>query len=141
MTHALRVTEGSAAFRSLYAAIEREGERAGWLDLSALSSAPTAGEARDGGSGAGLDDDAWKAVAVEVGRTVAIKRRRGAPVLRDLMREHFSGCRVVLVRGEAALPLLRSHGEDWEIEDTGGESRRLTTSELVRALRSPRLGT
>ena len=77
LTHALRVTEGSAAFRSLCAAIEREGERAGWLDLSALASRSTRRGA-DGGLGAALDDGAWKAVGVEAGRSVAIKRRRGA---------------------------------------------------------------
>jgi|SRR5687767_9958663 len=129
LTHALRVTEGSAAFRSLCAAVEREGERAGWLDLSASA------------SGADLVDGVWKAVTVEAARTVAIKRRRGAPVLRDLLREHFSGCRLVLVHGEAPLPLLRSRGEEWEIENAGGETRRLTTAELVRALRSPLFAT
>jgi hypothetical protein len=145
LTHALRVTEGSAAFRSLCAAIEREGERAGWLDLSASSSvrapAPAPDAAPDAGLDAALVDGAWKAVGVEAGRSVAIKRRRGAPVLRDLLREHFSGCRLVLVHGEAPLPLLRSRGDDWEIEVAGGETRRLTTAELVRALRSPRLAT
>jgi hypothetical protein len=45
----------------------------------------------------------------------------------------------VLVRGEAALPTLRSRGEDWELEGPSGELRRLTTAELVRVLRAPRL--
>ena len=133
LTHALRVTEGSAAFRSLCAAIEREGERAGWLDLalSLLLRRPTR-RTRERSSAA-LDDGVWKAVGVEAGRTVAIKRRRGAPVLRDLLREHFSGCRLVLVRGEAvaaAAALARRRLGD---RAAGGETRRLTTAELVRA--------
>ena len=140
LTHALRVTEGSAAFRSLFAALERDGERAGWLDLGVDSSVAAAAAASDGALDVALGDGVWKAVGVEAGRTVAIKSRHGAPVLRDLLREHFRGCRVVLVRGAAPLPLLRSRGEDWELESDGGECRKLSTAELVRALRSPRLG-
>jgi hypothetical protein len=68
-----------------------------------------------------------------------LKSRRGPPVLRDLLREHFRGCRVVLVRGEAPLPTLRSHGSGWELEQVGGEVRHLSTIELVRALRAPHL--
>jgi hypothetical protein len=45
----------------------------------------------------------------------------------------------VLVRGDAALPTLRPRGDDWELEGAGGEVRRLTTAELARALRAPRL--
>jgi hypothetical protein len=139
LTHALRVTEGSAAFRSLFVALEHHGERAGWLDLRIDPSVAVATAASDGALDGALGNGVWKAVGVEAGRTVAIKSRRGAPVLRDVLREHFRGCRVVLVRGEAPLPLLRSRGEDWELE-CGGEPRRLTTTELLRALRSPHLG-
>ena len=137
LTHALRVTESSAAFRSLYEAIERGGGRAGWLDLGAVAPAPASDPARDGELGASLGDCVWKAVGVESGRVVSIKRRRGAPVLRDLLREHFRGCSLVLVRGDAPLPLLRSRGDDWEIDSASGELLRLTTAELVSALRSP----
>jgi hypothetical protein len=128
---ALRVTEGSDVFRSLFAAIEEQGERAGWLDL----------EAAEGAGGGELErarnDGPWKAVMVEPLRTVAVKSRRGPAVLRDLLREHFRGCRVVLVRGAAELPALRSLGSDWELVRLDGGVRRLTTAELVRALRSP----
>ena len=137
LTHALRVTEDSAAFRSLFEALGREGERAGWLDLGPMTPDPAAAPASEGGLEATLDDGVWKAVAVEARRSVAIKTRRGAPVLRDLLTEHFRGCRVVLVRGESALPMLRPRGEDWELERGDGEARRLTTAELVSALRSP----
>jgi hypothetical protein len=78
-------------------------------------------------------------VAVEPQRTVAVKTRRGPPVLRDLLREHFRGCRLVLVKGAVPLPLLRPRGDDWELAGFDGGLRRLTTAELVRALRSPHL--
>jgi hypothetical protein len=130
VTHALRVSESSPAFRSLFAAIEEQGERAGWLELE---SPPTAARAD------GDDAAVWKSVRVEERRSVAVKRRRGPAVLDDLLREHFRGCRVVLVRGDAALPTLRPRGDDWELEGPGGEVRRLTTAELASALRRPRL--
>jgi hypothetical protein len=130
VTHALRVSETSAAFRSLFAAIEEQGERAGWLDLE-VSGSQSPADAND--------DGAWKTVWVEARRSVAVKRRRGPAVLDDLLREHFRGCRLVLVRGDAALPTLRSRGDAWELESPSGELRRLTTAELTRALRAPRL--
>jgi hypothetical protein len=68
-----------------------------------------------------------------------VKTRRGPPVLRDLLREHFRGCRLVLVKGAVPLPLLRPRGDDWELAGFDGGLRRLTTAELVRALRSPHL--
>jgi hypothetical protein len=141
LTHALRVGESSAAFRPLFAALAEAGERAGWLELDAPL-ASRAGEAtapeRRSLDGA-LDLGAWKAVAVEERRSTAVKSRRGPPVLRDLLREHFRGCRVVLVRGDVALPALRARGDGWELEDASGAPRRLTTSELLSALRAPRL--
>ena len=130
VTHALRVSETSAAFRSLFAAIEEQGERAGWLELDPSAEPSRADD---------LDDGAWKTVRVEERRSIASKRRRGPAVLDDLLREHFRGCRVVLVRGEAALPTLRPRGDDWELEGSDGEPRRFTTAELARALRAPRL--
>jgi hypothetical protein len=130
VTHALRVSEGSAAFRSLFVAIEEQGERAGWLELDAPASPSPADP---------IDDPVWKSVRVEKGRSIAVKRRRGPAVLDDLLREHFRGCRVVLVRGEAALPMLRPRGDGWELEGSGRELRRLSTAEIVRALRAPRL--
>jgi hypothetical protein len=133
VTHALRVSEGSAAFRSLFAAIMEQGERAGWLELDAPT--PAAPAAPDETAG----DQPWKVVTVEERRSVAIKSRRGPPVLRDLLREHFRGCRVVLVRGGSTLPLLRPRGDHWELQGPSGAVRRLTTVELVSALRAPRL--
>ncbi|HVR30338.1 MAG TPA: hypothetical protein VMS86_12480 [Thermoanaerobaculia bacterium] len=139
MTHALRVEEGSEAFRSLLVAVREQGERVGWLELDAAARPDAAASAAAGAIGRILEDGAWKAVVVEEGRSVAVKIRRGPPVLRDLLREHFRGCRVVLVRGDLALPTLRRRGADWDLEGLDGEVRRLGTMDLVRALRAPRL--
>ena len=138
MTHVLRVGEASDAFCCLFAAVREQGERAGWLELDAHRPAEAASGA-EGSIFRTLDAGAWKAVAVEEGRSVAVKIRRGPPVLRDLLREHFRGCRVVLVHGDLALPTLRARGGDWELEGLDGQVRRVTTADLLRALRAPRL--
>jgi hypothetical protein len=130
VTAALRVTQPSDAFRTLFAALEEHGERAGWLELGASAAAAAPVEAS-------LEAGAWKVVAVSADSSVAVKRRRGPAVLRDLLREHFRGCRVVLVRGDADLPTLRWCGAEWELVGGDGECRRLDTAGLVRALRSP----
>jgi hypothetical protein len=131
VTHALRVTDAIDAFRSLFTAIAERGERAGWLELDAT---PSVSPGENDGA------EVWKRVVVEERRTVAVKTRRGPPVLRDLLREHFRGCQVVLVRGDVPLPALRPNGPDWELRPLDDTVRRLTTDELVRALRSPRFG-
>ena len=138
MTHALRVGESSDAFRCLFAAVRDQGERAGWLELEELPPIEEASEAA-GAIGRTLEAGAWKVVAVEEARSVAVKSRRGPPVLRDLLREHFRGCRVVLVRGDLALPTLRPRGAGWELEGVDGSVRRVTTADLLHTLRSPRL--
>jgi hypothetical protein len=145
VTHALRVAEGSEAFRVLLAAVEHAGGRAGWLELP--GGVPTAGEGSDcdvlGGAAAAADRvlaaGAWKVVAVAERCTVAVKRRRGSAVLRDLLREHFRGCRLVLVRGDIALPALRPRADGWELESLDGETRVLSTADLIQCLRAPRL--
>jgi hypothetical protein len=100
---ALRVEGPAAAFAGLVAAAAERGLLIGWLEWCPQAAAPRAIE--DAASGG-----AARAVAVAPGRTLSLKTRRGEPVLRDLLREHFSGFDLVLVRaGEgdvAGLPLL-----------------------------------
>ena len=139
MTHALKVEQDSDAFLGLFAAVRAQGERAGWLELEAPGHGAAAPVRERSAAERTLDAGAWKAVAVERDRSVAVKSRRGPAVLRDLLREHFRGCRVVLVRGEACLPALRARGSDWELVGADGLVRRLTTADLLRALRSPLL--
>ena len=62
---------------------------------------------------------------------------RGAPVLRDLLREHFRGCTLVLVRGAVEAPLLEPRDGGFTVTGAEGE-RHLTGDQLAAALRRPR---
>jgi hypothetical protein len=79
-----------------------------------------------------------RSVAVGGGRSVAVKPLRGEPVLRDLLREHFRGCRVVLVTGDVEAPLLEPAGNGWTVEAGAGAAKRWTTEKLIAALRKSR---
>ena len=130
--HLLAVEEGPERFAGLLAALRAEGLRAGWLDLHGPAEPVPSSLALTVAAGAS------RAVAAGGGRTVAVKALRGAPVLRDLLREHFHGCALVLVRGEVAAPHLVLAGDAWELSPPGEAARRYTTAELVAALRRPR---
>jgi hypothetical protein len=147
--HALRVTEPPERFAALLQALAAAGLRAGWLDLAAPTPFP------DGlatlAALATLDQaaalGALRAVAVAGGRSLALKALRGAPVWRDLLREHFQGCALVLVAGAAAagapvpppgLAALISAGEGWRVEPAGdAASRQYDTAGLLAQLRRP----
>jgi len=91
--HLLRVDDAPGRFAPLIDAARALGLRIGWLDLGgATTPVPEALE-----TAAALS--VLRAVAVGEGRTVTVKPMRGAPVLKDLLREHFRGCVMVLVRG------------------------------------------
>lgn len=81
---------------------------------------------------------ALRAVSIGPSRAVAVKSLLGEPVLSDVLREHFAGCILVLVRGEISAPLLEPADSEWLLRDDGG-SRRVSTAELVSRLRRPRL--
>lgn len=129
--HLLRVEAdqgGPERFGALFRAAAEAGLRVGWLELGEAAPLPPGLE-----SAAGLG--ALRAVAVGSGRSVAVKPRKGAPVLRDLLREHFLGCALVLVRGDrgAESPELCADGDRWKVGDTSFD-----TEGLVAALRRPR---
>jgi len=132
--HLLQVDSGAEVFADLFAAIREAGGRVGWLELAPPSPVPSALEAAAAGG-------VLRAVAVGGGRSVAVKPLRGEPVLRDLLREHFPGCLLVLVRREPghdqALPRLEPDGPAWLLQAGDGAPRRLTTAEVVAALRRP----
>jgi hypothetical protein len=141
--HLLRVEEGPERFAALVAALAGAGMRAGWLELAAdLPGDSAAGPDRalpvPAGLAAAAAAGVLRAVAVGGGRSVAVKPLKGAPVLADLLREHFRGCAVVLVRGAAAAPHLVFEGDGWKVAPPGEADRALTTAELVAALRRPR---
>jgi hypothetical protein len=125
----LKVSRGAGSFRTLIAAAKAEDLRIGWLLLEATTAPEPLAEAAVQG--------VLRAVAVGEGRTVAVKPVRGAPVLEDLLREHFLGCRLVLVAGDLELPRLEPDGEDWVVTLSDGSTRQLTTAQLVSRLRKP----
>ena len=129
--HLLRVDAGPERFAALIDAVRALGLRVGWLDLEPPPPAPG-----DLETAAGLGT--LRAVAAGGGRAVAVKPLKGEPVLKDLLREHFRGCALVLVRGEVAAPLLQPGGEGWNVTVPGEAARALTAGALAEALRSPR---
>ncbi len=129
--HLLRVADAPDRFASLIEAARVLGLRIGWLDLGgSVSPLPDPLE-----SAAALG--VLRAVTVGEGRTVAVKPLRGATVLKDLLREHFRGCALVLVRGDVDAPSLEADGDDWRLAPPGAASRRLTTAQLAESLRKP----
>lgn len=142
--HLLRVEEEPERFATVLSALAGAGLRAGWLELGRTPEPPP-------GLAAAARLGALRAVASAGPWSLAVKLRRGAPVLADLLREHFLGCRLVLVRDlpgrgaeqeekprpAAALALLSPWGEEWRIEGANAVSRHLTTEELIAELRRP----
>jgi hypothetical protein len=137
--HLLEVAEGPERFAPLFAAAREIGLRIGWLDLAppVLPSADLETAAAAG---------ALRAVVAGGGRSVAVKPLRGEPVLKDLLREHFRGAVLVLVRGVGidgiggigAAPRLEIEGESWKVVPPGEVARTYSVSDLVAALRRPR---
>jgi hypothetical protein len=123
------VSHGARSFEGLVAAAKAEGLRIGWLQLEATTAPEPLAEAADLG--------VLRAVAVGEERTVAVKPVGGEPVLDDLLREHFLGCRLVLVAGELGLPRLEPEGDGWVVALSDGSRRQLTTAQLVARLRKP----
>ena len=130
--HLLRVDDAPERFASLVEAARALGLRIGWLELGAAP-APVP-ESLESAAGLGV----LRAVSVGEGRTVAVKPLRGAPVLKDLLREHFQGCALVLVKGEVDAPSLHTEdGTSWRLALTGNASRLFSTSQLATILRKP----
>jgi hypothetical protein len=129
--HLLRVDTGPERFAALIEAVRALDLRVGWLELAPPPPAPG-----DLETAAGLGT--LRAVAAGGGRAVAVKPLKGDPVLKDLLREHFRGCALVLVRGEVAAPLLQPDGERWTVTVPGEAARAFATGDFAEALRSPR---
>jgi hypothetical protein len=127
----LAVDRGAAAYGGLLDALTAAGERAGWLDVSAANALPPAGLEQAAAAGV------LRAVAVGGGRVMSVKPMRGPAVLGDLLREHFRGCRLVLVRGGEGAVRLEPEGDGWRLTSRAGPAVRLSTPELVANLRRP----
>jgi hypothetical protein len=125
------VEQPAEAFAALFAAAAERGERLGWLDLAAADELPSPlADAAAAG--------AAKAVAVSARGAVAWKRRRGAAVTRDLLREHFLGFGAVLVRGGAGWPRLATSAAGFRFESAEGRVRELPAEALLAELLRPR---
>jgi hypothetical protein len=129
--HLLRVEDEPDRFAPLVEAARALGLRVGWLELG-VAPEPVP-ESLESAAAFGV----LRAVAVGESRVVAVKPLRGRPVLRDLLREHFQGCALVLVRGEIDAPTLRSEGDSWIVQSPGAASRSYTVEQLAAALRKP----
>ncbi len=135
--HLLRVTAPPAEFAPLVQALAQAGARVGWLELTPTPPAPLPSSLEQAASCGVL-----RAVGLGPGQSVVVKPRRGKAVLRDLLREHFRGCQLVLVSGDAPdlgviAPLLRRMDEQWHVV-MDDQSLALELSELVARLRRPR---
>lgn len=133
-TPVLLAVDGSAdAFASLFAAAKAAGIRIGWLAMNAEVDPPPPLQAPP-------LLEAFRAVAVGDGRSIAMKPMKGKAVLRDLLREHFLGADVVLVAGLELFPRLVARGDGpWKLVESATASRVYTTEELLVRLRKPAL--
>jgi hypothetical protein len=127
--HLLRVAESPERFAPLIEAARALDLRIGWLELGGR--AHPVPPFLEVAAGLGV----LRAVEVGDGRTVVVKPMRGAPVLEDLLREHFRGCALVLVRGQIDAPSLEREDEGWRLALPGVASHRLTTAQLAVLLR------
>jgi hypothetical protein len=133
-SHLLRVEDAPDRFAPLVEAARTLNLRIGWLDLLDLDAIRPIPASLESAAALGV----LRAVAVGEGHSVAVKPMRGAPVLKDLLREHFRGCALVLVRGEVDAPSLRIEDGGWIVMPPEGASRRFGVEELALALRKPR---
>ncbi len=136
--HLLRVTRPVVEFGGLIAAARQLEERVGWLEWPKASQPAVAPgplpESLAVAAGLGV----LRAVAIDGGLSVAVKPMRGEPVLHDVLREHFRGCRLVLVTGEIDAPRLEPSDDEWIVHPRGRPAARWTTDRLIAALRKPR---
>lgn len=130
--HLLRALGEAKDFAPLLEAVSHQGPRIGWLVLGDVEGPPELEAAARSG--------AARAVAAGSVRTVSVKHRQGPAVTEDLLREHFLGCRAVLVLGDLEAPTLAppTGKTGWVVTTVGGQERQYATGELLAALRRPR---
>jgi hypothetical protein len=126
----VRVSASAESFTSLFESARSAAVRVGWLDLVSTPELPC-----DLSSAA--ESGALRAVSVNDGRVVSIKSLVGQPVLRDVIREHFTGCRLLLVRGQIEAPELVPRPEGWLLRSLDGVETSYSNEKFLSALRSP----
>lgn len=135
--HLLRVTRPVVEFGPLIAAARQQGLRVGWLEWPG-SSDGAAPKPLPRSLADAAERGVLRAVAIDGGLSVAVKPMRGAPVVHDVLREHFRGCGLVLVIGEIDAVWLEPEGDGWILHRDQRPAARWTTDELIAALRKPR---
>ena len=132
LIHILKTKVAAIDCEPLFSAAADLGVRIGWLELDSAATPPAALE-----EPAALG--AFRAVGVNQGRVVAVKPVRGEAVVKDLLREHFAGCRLVVIRGELEAPALVVTPSGYRIRFEDGGEREFAAEALAKALRGPRL--
>lgn len=130
--HVLRTATAAADCGPLFAAAAALGLRVGWLDLESTARTPPELE-----EPAALG--AFRAVGVADERVVTVKPVHGAKVLEDLLREHFAGCRLVLIRGELSAPELTVTQSGYRVRFEDEAEQEFSAEALARALRKSQL--
>ncbi len=130
--HVLRTTCAAADFRPLFAALAALGLRVGWLDMESTAGAPPELEQA-------AAQGAFRAVGVTANRVLTVKPVHGATVLKDLLREYFAGCRLVVIRGGLDAPELLVAPDGYRVRFEDGTERDFSSEALAKALRKPRL--
>jgi hypothetical protein len=138
--HLLRYQGEPTALEALFAAVRAEGLRAGWLQADPV-------RREEGPAGLAVEAGAFRAAAVAPGRVASVKRVAGPPVLRDLLREHFLGCALVVVRPGGAgsaldaelaeVPTLELGPDGYRITAAGQAAHELSAEALAARLRRP----
>lgn len=137
--HLLRTEADPAALAPLVRAVESDPtppNRVGWLVWTPEVPATTRSRPED--LAAAADAGLHGAVRVDATGSVSLRPRKGPPVLADVLRVQFPGCRLVLVRGDVDAPEILPAGNDrYEIRHDG-DRHELDAEALADRLRRPR---
>jgi hypothetical protein len=128
--HLLQIEDAPSRFEPLVRAVSKAGMRVGWLDFRAIETPDALAAASETG--------VFRAVSVGESSTVSVKSRIGPAVTKDLIREYFQGCSVVLISGRETAVSLHRRDDQWAVSSPGGEEEVFTTERLVAALRRVR---
>ena len=132
LIHVLRTSITASDCRPLFKAAAALGVRVGWLDLESTAAVPP--ELEEAAA-----QGAFRAVGVSAARVLTVKPVKGASVLKDLLREHFVGCRLVVIRGDLDAPELLGAPGGYRVRFEDGAEKDFSAEALAKALRKPRL--
>lgn len=142
--HLLRYGGEPDRLGPLFESARAEGLRVGWLS-GPHSTVDPGGESAPPGLAAPSDAGAFRAVELSQGRSVSVKRVAGPPVLRDVLREHFLGCALVVVADGAPVeaeltgePTLEPADGGYRVTVPGEAGRVFDPPALAARLRRPR---